>query len=165
MVLILVELVSHDVNEWTSAEVRDKRMRNSVSVLPILREAAMPSNLSKACRSVLMAMNSTPETPVSIIRITAFPPPPPTPMTLITHGEMALLGSSDDDILTAPACPERDEFIRKAGKSIKHKKLCMQVPQQPDKFMSMLVGRMPIQSFKGGENFEVFALQDLAHGR
>ena len=64
--------------------------------LPILREAAMPSNLSSACKSVLIAMNSTPDTPVSIILITALPPPPPTPMTLMTQGDIALHGSLED---------------------------------------------------------------------
>ena len=65
----------------------------AVSYLPILRDAAIPSNLSNACKSVFIAINSTPETPVSIILITAFPPPPPTPITFITHGDIALLAS------------------------------------------------------------------------
>src|SRR5512137_686264 len=39
--------------------------------------------LLRAWRSVLTAMNSTPWTPCSIIRLTALPPPPPRPMTLI----------------------------------------------------------------------------------
>jgi hypothetical protein len=34
--------------------------------------------------SVLDAMNSTPESPSSIIVLTALPPPPPTPNTLMT---------------------------------------------------------------------------------
>src|SRR5262249_26822262 len=36
-----------------------------------------------ACRSVLAAMNSTPSTLARIMRLTAFDPPPPTPITLI----------------------------------------------------------------------------------
>ena len=40
--------------------------------------------LLKACTSVFAAMNSTPETPSSIMRLIALPPPPPTPITLIT---------------------------------------------------------------------------------
>mmetsp|Transcript_11594 Transcript_11594/g.15096 ORF Transcript_11594/g.15096 Transcript_11594/m.15096 type:complete len:266 (+) Transcript_11594:465-1262(+) len=41
----------------------------------------------KACASVLIAQKSTPFTRVSIIRSTALLPPPPTPITLITHGD------------------------------------------------------------------------------
>ena len=44
------------------------------------------SDMSSACASVLIAMNSTPFSPESIIRLTAFPPAPPTPTTLITVG-------------------------------------------------------------------------------
>src|SRR5580704_7236133 len=36
-----------------------------------------------ACKSVLAAMNSTPSTLARIMRLTAFEPPPPTPITLI----------------------------------------------------------------------------------
>ena len=42
------------------------------------------SLISSACASVLMAMNSTPFSPTSIIRLTALTPPPPIPTTLIT---------------------------------------------------------------------------------
>jgi hypothetical protein len=42
------------------------------------------SDMSSACASVLTAMNSTPLSPASIMRLTAFTPPPPMPMTLIT---------------------------------------------------------------------------------
>src|SRR5690348_6694877 len=38
---------------------------------------------SRAWRSVFATMNSTPSTLAAIIRLTAFPPPPPTPSTLI----------------------------------------------------------------------------------
>ena len=39
---------------------------------------------SKLCASVLQATKSTPPIFIFIIRLTAFVPPPPTPMTLIT---------------------------------------------------------------------------------
>ena len=42
------------------------------------------SLISSACASVLIAMNSTPLSPTSIIRLIAFTPPPPMPTTLIT---------------------------------------------------------------------------------
>jgi hypothetical protein len=42
------------------------------------------SHIERACASVLTAMNSTPRTPASIIRLTALVPPPPMPQTLIT---------------------------------------------------------------------------------
>jgi hypothetical protein len=41
---------------------------------------------ASAWASVLAAMNSTPERPASIIRLTELQPPPPTPMTLIRAG-------------------------------------------------------------------------------
>ena len=42
------------------------------------------SLISSAWASVLMAMNSTPLRPASIMRLTAFTPPPPIPTTLMT---------------------------------------------------------------------------------
>ena len=42
------------------------------------------SLISRACASVLMAMNSTPLRPCSIMRLTALTPPPPMPTTLMT---------------------------------------------------------------------------------
>jgi len=42
------------------------------------------SLINSACASVLIAMNSTPFSPDSIIRLTALTPPPPTPTTLMT---------------------------------------------------------------------------------
>ncbi len=42
------------------------------------------SDMSRAWASVLIAMNSTPLRPTSIIRLTAFTPPPPMPTTLMT---------------------------------------------------------------------------------
>ena len=41
------------------------------------------SLISSACASVLIAMNSTPLSPTSIIRLTALTPPPPMPTTLM----------------------------------------------------------------------------------
>jgi len=41
------------------------------------------SLMSSAWASVLTAMNSTPRSPASIIRLTALTPPPPTPTTLM----------------------------------------------------------------------------------
>ena len=42
------------------------------------------SLISSACASVLIAMNSTPLSPTSIIRLMALTPPPPMPTTLMT---------------------------------------------------------------------------------
>src|SRR5437870_6956068 len=42
----------------------------------------MADDICRACASVLTAMNSTPCTPVSTMRLTALLPPPPTPMIL-----------------------------------------------------------------------------------
>ena len=42
------------------------------------------SDIRRVCASVFTAMNSTPRRPASIIRFTAFTPPPPIPTTLIT---------------------------------------------------------------------------------
>ncbi|VWM24072.1 Uncharacterised protein [Collinsella intestinalis] len=42
------------------------------------------SEMARAWASVLMATNSTPRIPSSIMRFTAFVPPPPTPTTLMT---------------------------------------------------------------------------------
>ena len=42
------------------------------------------SDMRRAWRSVFTAMNSTPRTPASTMRFTAFVPPPPTPTTLMT---------------------------------------------------------------------------------
>ena len=39
--------------------------------------------LFNTCKSVLATINSTPFTPDSTILLTAFPPPPPKPITLI----------------------------------------------------------------------------------
>ena len=42
------------------------------------------SLIRRACASVLIAMNSTPLSPSSIMRLTALTPPPPIPTTLMT---------------------------------------------------------------------------------
>jgi hypothetical protein len=42
--------------------------------------------LQSACTSVLMVTNFTPCSPASIMRLTAFPPPPPTPTTVMRAG-------------------------------------------------------------------------------
>ena len=42
------------------------------------------SEIARACASVLIATNSTPRIPSSIMRLTALVPPPPTPTTLMT---------------------------------------------------------------------------------
>ena len=42
------------------------------------------SDMSRVCASVFTAMNSTPRNPPSIMRLTAFTPPPPIPITLMT---------------------------------------------------------------------------------
>mmetsp|Transcript_17193 Transcript_17193/g.21741 ORF Transcript_17193/g.21741 Transcript_17193/m.21741 type:complete len:93 (-) Transcript_17193:103-381(-) len=57
-----------------------------VTCLPIFNRFG-ESDLSKACASVLMAQKDTPSIRVWIIRLTALPPPPPTPRTLIMQGE------------------------------------------------------------------------------
>ncbi len=53
---------------------------------PMLRRLG-ERDLSSAWASVLMAQNETPSMRVWIIRLTALPPPPPTPRTLIMQGE------------------------------------------------------------------------------
>ena len=72
---------------------------SSAAFLPISGLAPAPSPLvnfgpscifvsalecAKACRSVFATINSTPKTSSSIMRFTAFPPAPPTPITFIT---------------------------------------------------------------------------------
>lgn len=46
----------------------------------------------------MIARKSTPLTPVSIILITAFPPAPPTPITLILHGEIVEVEGVDIEV-------------------------------------------------------------------
>ena len=53
-------------------------------IVPPMWILTSASHIDSACASVLTAMNSTPRTPASIIRLTALVPPPPTPTTLMT---------------------------------------------------------------------------------
>ena len=53
-------------------------------ILSPIRILCGASDWRSACASVLQAMNSTPIISARIIRLTAFVPPPPTPMTLIS---------------------------------------------------------------------------------
>ena len=73
---------------WSSAALRPTAgsapaPRPCVSSRP-MSSFVSASDMSRACASVLTAMNSTPLRPTSIIRFTALTPPPPTPTTLIT---------------------------------------------------------------------------------
>jgi hypothetical protein len=54
----------------------------------------------RACASVLMHMNSTPSIPLVTMWATAFPPPPPTPITLMTA--LWLYASISSNISRAP---------------------------------------------------------------
>ncbi len=58
--------------------------------------------LRKACTSVFAAINSTPETPSSIMRLMALPPPPPTPMTLITAPVVKSVSNENSMIYISP---------------------------------------------------------------
>ena len=57
--------------------------RPFVMLVPICR-AVLTLECFNACASVLMHMNSTPSIPLVTMCATALPPPPPTPITLIT---------------------------------------------------------------------------------
>src|SRR5579884_2506652 len=59
-------------------------------------------DISSAWRSVFATMNSTPSTLAAIIRLTAFPPPPPTPITLILAPRRML---SEKSTRNSSACP------------------------------------------------------------
>ena len=70
---------------------------------------------SSACSSVLAAMNSTPARPTSTIRFTAFPPPPPTPTTLI-RAPRRVCGAS---VIRSGAAPVRsNSFIPRLPRRI-----------------------------------------------
>ena len=77
-------------------------------------------HLRSACRSVLAAMNSMPRSWASIIRLTALPPPPPTPITLILAGARILLvpergsavGSVVEQNHRAPPCSVVESRLR-----------------------------------------------------
>ncbi len=75
-------------SRWSSAALRPTagfapapRPRVSSRPTSSLTSASL---INSACASVLIAMNSTPLRPTSIIRLMALTPPPPTPMTLMT---------------------------------------------------------------------------------
>src|SRR5262245_7067204 len=67
---------------WRPTSGFEPAPRPLVSLVPIwiLTPARL---LRSACRSELIAMNSTPCTPEAIMRESALPPPPPTPTTLM----------------------------------------------------------------------------------
>ena len=65
----------------TSGSLPAPRPRVSCRPMSSFRSASL---INSAWASVLVAMNSTPRRPASIIRLTALTPPPPTPTTLIT---------------------------------------------------------------------------------
>ena len=65
----------------TSGSLPAPRPRVSSRPMSSLASASL---MSSAWASVLMAMNSTPFSPASIMRFTALTPPPPMPTTLIT---------------------------------------------------------------------------------
>jgi hypothetical protein len=73
---------------WSSAALRPT---SGSAPAPSPRVSSRPTSsftsaslISSAWASVLIAMNSTPLSPTSIIRLTAFTPPPPIPTTLMT---------------------------------------------------------------------------------
>ena len=79
---------------WSSAA---RRPISGSAPAPSPRVSSRPTSsftsaslLRSACASVLTAMNSTPLTPPSIIRLTALTPPPPTPTTLMTARKLLL---------------------------------------------------------------------------
>ena len=65
----------------TSGSLPAPRPRVSSRPMSSLTSASL---ISSAWASVLTAMNSTPLSPASIMRLTALQPPPPTPTTLMT---------------------------------------------------------------------------------
>mmetsp|Transcript_529 Transcript_529/g.1245 ORF Transcript_529/g.1245 Transcript_529/m.1245 type:complete len:327 (+) Transcript_529:487-1467(+) len=74
--------------------------RPRVTEEPMLRIwAPLALERPRACASVLMDQNSTPDMRVSSIRSTALLPPPPTPNTLITHGLNPPSGINADMLL------------------------------------------------------------------
>ena len=71
---------SSAAREPTSGLAPAPRPRVSSRPMSSLTSASL---ISSACASVLIAMNSTPRRPTSIIRLTALTPPPPMPTTLM----------------------------------------------------------------------------------
>ncbi len=75
-------------SRWSSAALRPT---SGLAPAPSPRVSSRPTSsftsaslISSAWASVFMAMNSTPLSPSSIIRLTALTPPPPMPTTLMT---------------------------------------------------------------------------------
>jgi hypothetical protein len=66
------------------ADLRVSAGTEAARELPSDVELDVGADIRSACASVLIAMNSTPLRPTSIMRLTAFTPPPPIPTTLIT---------------------------------------------------------------------------------
>ena len=63
--------------------------------------------LRSACASVLTAKNSTPSMRSRTICSTALPPPPPTPMTLITASLVSSIGSNIISLSVVPVARDR----------------------------------------------------------
>ena len=77
------------ISSWLSSA--DSRPTSGLAPAPRPLVMSVPmwtlmsaSEIASACASVLMATNSTPRMPSSIMRLTALVPPPPTPTTLMT---------------------------------------------------------------------------------
>ncbi len=75
-------------SRWSSAALRPT---SGLAPAPRPRVSSRPTSsftsaslMRRACASVLIAMNSTPLSPTSIIRLMALTPPPPIPTTLMT---------------------------------------------------------------------------------
>ena len=76
---------------WSRLSIAASRPTSGLAPAPRPRVTFWPtailtsaSVIRSACASVLTAMNSTPRSPLSTMRLTAFVPPPPTPTTLMT---------------------------------------------------------------------------------
>ena len=67
-----------------------KALKDEGMVVPMAIFFSASAKFS-ACMSVFMAMNSTLASPFSTMRFTAFEPPPPTPITLITACPLCLV--------------------------------------------------------------------------
>src|SRR5215510_637257 len=62
-------------------------------------------------------MNSTPESPDSIMRFTAFPPAPPTPITLIVAPDRPTPSSTSSNMSSPPLAPVLDQILDPAAKT------------------------------------------------
>ena len=77
---------------WSSSAAFLPTSGSAPAPRPLVRREPICSlfgaaHLRSAWRSVLQAKYSTPFTPAAIMRLTAFEPPPPTPITRIVAGE------------------------------------------------------------------------------